>query len=206
MTKVKNNCERIKECAFGMFMQYGIKSVSMDEIASALGSSKKTLYNYYKDKNALVEEIIKDILNKNIASCKAAKDKSTDAIHEAFLAMKDIRELFRRMNPLMLYDLKKYYPKGYQHFSEFKNKHLYDFMKDSIERGIKDGLFREDVNKDVVSRFRIESIIIPFTPEFYTKVNERLWEVTEEISCLFLYGMATQKGHKLITKYRTKTN
>lgn len=185
-------------------MQYGIRRVSMDHIAHAIGVSKKTLYQYYPDKESLVIDIIELILKSNNAACAASREKAKNAIHEGFLATDAVAEMMKRMNPVILFDMEKYYPAAYKKFIKFKHDFLYNFIRDSIEWGIKDGLFRDDINVTLISRFRIESISLIFQQEFYTTVKIDLAALQEEIFLFFLYGMATPKGIKLINKYKNQ--
>lgn len=202
MAEVEDNKLRIRQKAHDMFMQYGIRSVSMDDMAKELGSSKKTLYQYYKDKNAIVEDVVNTMLIKNRQECEADKKYADNAIHEGFMAITKTTELFSRMNPVLMYDLHKYHSKAYKKFLDYKTDFLYKTFRTSLEWGVADGLYRDDINIEVLSRFRVESIIIPFMPDFYTKVKTSLAEVHEQLFLHFLYGMATPEGFKKINKYR----
>ena len=78
--------ERIQQKAGELFRRYGIRSVTMDEIATQLGISKKTIYQFYSDKDALVKDIFTGITDENKKKCSYFKDISENAIHEQFLA------------------------------------------------------------------------------------------------------------------------
>ena len=206
MENVQDNKTRITLKALELFMSYGIRSVSMDEIASALGISKKTIYQYYSDKDALVLEVVEVVLNKNCEECKADREIAKNAVEEGFLAISQTAELFKRMNPLLIFDLKKYYPKAYKTYVDFKTNFLYEILKASLKRGIKEGLFRPDINVEIAARFRVESILIPFTPEFFNNIKTGIEEAKLELFYIFMFGVASPKGYKLIEKYiKTKT-
>ncbi|GAB3005697.1 TetR/AcrR family transcriptional regulator [Niabella terrae] len=196
---------RIGEKAKELFMQYGIRSVSMDDIANALGSSKKTLYQSYTDKNALVTEVLSAILELNKSNCEHCRQVAENAIQECFLAMNNVSEMMKRLNPVFLFDLKKYHPQAYQMFQRFKQEDLYSFIRLSIEWGIKDGLFRSDIDLGLAARLRVESIDLPFSKEFHEHVKLGLVEMQEQLSYLFLFGIATPKGMKLIEKYKLQS-
>ena len=85
--------ERIKQKADELYRRYGVKSVTMDEIASQLGVSKKTIYQCFSDKNDLVDEVIADILNFNKNLCLTSRENAQNAIHEVFLAMESLESL-----------------------------------------------------------------------------------------------------------------
>ena len=120
---------RIQQEAHTLFMQYGLKSVSMDDIASKLGISKKTIYQFFSDKEQLVIRVITGILKKNQETCDFDRKRASDAIHEIFLAMQQMAELFHHMNPSVLFDMHKYYPEAYKVFLKHKNNYLYNVIK-----------------------------------------------------------------------------
>ena len=148
MAEIINNAERIKHKAKELFMQFGLKSVSMDDIANGLGISKKTIYLFYADKDALVDDVIASLINHNQECCEIDKKTSDNAIHEIFLAMDFIMEIFRSMNPSLIFDMQKYYPAAFQKFSKHKNDYLYGVIKSNLERGISEELYRADLKVD----------------------------------------------------------
>ena len=182
-------------------MQYGIRSVSMDDIANNLGMSKKTLYQYFADKDELVEAVVERHINMVEGDCINCQRQATDAIHEIFLTMKHIMEEFKNMNPMLLYDLEKFHFKAYQRFKDYKDKFLLEVIQKNIEWGIKDGLYRPDLNIDVLSKYRIESIMIPFNVAVFPPGKYNLAMTSEIMIDNFTYGLASIKGHKLIQKY-----
>ncbi len=202
MEDENENRTHIRNQALQLFMQYGARSVSMDDIASAVGSSKKTIYQYYTDKDHLVGDAIEKALQDNCIQCKEYHQISDNAVHEGFLAIEQTSELFRNMNPVLMNDLKKYHPKAYRKFLDYKNGFIYDVIVANIKRGIGEGLYRDDFNIDIVAQFRVGSIDILFMPEFYGKVKEGMSQVQQEVFYFFLHGMATAKGQRLIEKYK----
>ncbi|MBL7743248.1 MAG: TetR/AcrR family transcriptional regulator [Chitinophagaceae bacterium] len=198
--------ERILIKAEEMFMQYGIRSVSMDDIANNLGMSKKTLYHYYADKDELVHAVVDGHINGIQSDCKVSREDAKDAIHEIFITMERIAEEISNMNPMLLYDLEKFHFRAYQRFREHKDKFLLQIVRDNMEWGIKEELYRPDVNIDILSKFRIESMMIPFNVTVFPPGKYNLAHTSEVIIEHFLFGLATVKGHKLIQKYNEQKN
>ncbi|HMI63571.1 MAG TPA: TetR/AcrR family transcriptional regulator [Puia sp.] len=97
--------ERILSKAADLFMRYGIRSITMDEIASQLGISKKTIYQFFTDKDDLVSAVIEREIKTNEVECLGYRDNAGDAVQEIFIAVEDLDEMLKYMNPLMLYDL-----------------------------------------------------------------------------------------------------
>ncbi len=194
--------ERIKLKAHDLIMQYGIRSVSMDDIASALGMSKKTIYQYFSDKDNLIEAVIADKIKDNQACCKKDRMVAKDAVHEVFLAIEMMQEMFEKMNPSVMYDMEKFHPKAYAHFLQHKYNFLYKLLSENIERGFKEELYRTDINVDIVVKARLEGMMLAFNQQVYPKNKYNLVTVETQITEHFLYGLASLKGHKLILKYQ----
>jgi TetR/AcrR family transcriptional regulator, cholesterol catabolism regulator len=193
--------ERILVKAEELFMQYGIRSVSMDDIANNLGMSKKTLYQYYADKDELVDAVVDGHIREIQTDCTNCRTEAKDAIHEIFITMERIMEQFSNMNPMVLYDLEKFHFRSFQRFKEHKDKFLAKIIKENIEWGIKEELYRADINLDVITKFRLESMMIPFNVAVFPPGKYNLASLSEIIIEHFVYGLATIKGHKLIQKY-----
>jgi AcrR family transcriptional regulator len=194
--------DRIKQKADELFRRYGIRSVTMDEIATQLGISKKTIYQYYADKDQLVDAVAVEEIKFSQDSCIQDMAVSANAIEEIFRVMEFVEVMFRNMNPSMLFDLEKYHPSGYKKFLEHKNRFLFDMIKLNLERGIKEELYRPEINVEIMTRYRLESMMIAFNPELFPPSKFNLVSLQQEIIEHFLYGLATLKGYKLILKYK----
>ncbi len=194
--------ERIVIKSHELFMRYGIRSVSMDEVANHLGMSKKTIYQFYADKDALVEDVIDIEINRNKSECIGHKQGSENAIHEIFLAMDMVKEMLSHMNPSVIFDLEKFHPSAFKKYSDHKNKFLYTTIRENLELGKKEGLYREEIQTDIMARFRLTSMFIIFNHELFPLGKHSLAHTIEEITDNFIYGIATAKGQKLIQKYK----
>jgi AcrR family transcriptional regulator len=194
--------QRIKKAAHDLVMQYSIRSVSMDDIATNLGMSKKTIYQYFKDKDELVEAVVDDIIETNQYECNTDRDNANDAVHEIFLVMDMMAEMFKAMNPSIIYDMQKYHPVAFRKFLKHKNEFLYNVCTQNLERGIKEELYRPEIAADILCRYRVETMFIPFNPEFQQSLKHSLAKIEEEIIIHFLFGLVSLKGYKLIIKYK----
>ena len=194
--------DRIKQKAHDLFMQFGVRSVTMDEIAVQMGASKKTIYQYYADKDELVDAVMVDIITYNQNCCKKDKLSAKDAVDEVFLAMDMMQDMFQNMNPGILFELEKYYPQSFEKFKHHKYSFLYHALTENIERGIEEELYRSDFDIDVLIKLRLETMMLPFNQMLFPKTKYSLIKVETEFTTNFLFGLATIKGHKLITKYQ----
>lgn len=194
--------DRIKQKADELYRRYGVKSVTMDEIASQLGVSKKTIYQSFSDKNELVEAVVGDMLDFNKNCCKSSRANARDAVDEIFLALETISEIVGNMNPSFLFDIERGHPTVYKKFSAFKYQFLYEIIKANIERGKKEGLYRNEINTNLLSKVRVETLLFPFNEDIFPRNQYSLPEIQKELLEFFLFGMVNPTGYKLILKYQ----
>lgn len=193
---------RIQQKSHDLFMQYGIRSVSMSDIATQLGISKKTIYQFYADKDQLVDAVVEAEFKQNELRCQQDRALSSNAVHEIFLAIDMMVKMFSRMNPSFIFDMQKYHPQAFQKFNQYKNNYLFNIIRDNIVRGVSEELYRPDVNVDIISRFRVESMMMSFNQDFHSSLKHNMAEIEEELIIHYLFGLVSQKGYKLIIKYQ----
>lgn len=184
-----------------LFLKYGIRSVSMDEIASQLGISKKTIYQSYADKNALVSGVIDIEIDRTHRECAYHRSACLDAVHEIFLAMDMMQEMLSNINPVLLYDLEKFHPQAFQKFKEQHNQFLYQVLKNNLERGMEEQVYRSGFNTDILARYRLGSMFLVFNNDYFTHGKYLLNEIVAVMTDNFLHGLVTEKGKQLIEQY-----
>jgi AcrR family transcriptional regulator len=185
-----------------LFMLYGIRSVSMDEIANHLGMSKKTIYQYFKDKDSLVEGVINIEIEMHQDEFSKYASISENAIHEIFLTLDTVQEMLKHMNPSVMFDLQKYHSTAFEKFRTHKNTFFYDIIKANIERGKQEGLFRADIDVDVLTRYRLANMFLMFDFEHFPSNKFTPIQIISETTDNFLHGMATQQGLLIIEQYK----
>jgi TetR/AcrR family transcriptional regulator, cholesterol catabolism regulator len=193
---------RIIGKAHELFHKYGIRSVTMDEIASQLGMSKKTIYLSFADKDELVDATLQQHIDGSKCRCETDKERAENAIHEMFLTMDMVQELLADMSPTIFYDLEKFHPKTFAKLTEHRNHFLYKVIRANLEWGIKEELYRADIDVDVTTKIRLETMFLPFNPVLFPPNKYLMVKVEQETMEHFLYGVATAKSHKLIHKYK----
>ena len=196
--------ERIFWKAHELFNRYGVRSVSMDDIAAGLGMSKKTVYQFYADKEELVGAVFMAVINTNKDRCVTDRKVAENAVHEVYLAFDMMQEMFAQMNPVLLFDLEKYHPLVYAKFLEHKNSFLYAMIRSNLEKGIAEELYRPEIDVDVMTRFRIESVFLPFDSDTFPNNRTHLVHIEQQILEHFLFGVVTAKGQKLVLKYKNQ--
>ncbi|MFM2139105.1 MAG: hypothetical protein RJA57_1412 [Bacteroidota bacterium] len=192
---------RIVEKANERFMQFGIRSVSMDDIATALGMSKKTLYQHFADKDELVAAVVDTHIIEMQADCDRCRSEARDAVHEIFNTMKVLHREFSNMNPVVLSDLEKFHIHAWQRFREHKEGFLLGVIRANLVWGMREGLYRPDLNVDLLSRYRLESMMLPFNITVFPPGRHSLADTLNLLLELFIYGVASPKGYQLIQAY-----
>jgi AcrR family transcriptional regulator len=195
---------RIAEAGFNLFRQYGVRAITLDEIALQLGISKKTIYEHFTGKNELVTEIIRQRINQIQDQFMAMTARSGDAIEANMLMIQFLNGIFRNMNPIVLMDLQKYHPEGYRIYHEHMYGFVLEAMRKNITRGIAEGLYRADTNIEIMAYYRVESCNMCFKPGMFPKDHFEMSRVQKELLEHFIFGIATEKGYKLMMEYREK--
>lgn len=174
----------------------------MDDIARHLGISKKTIYLHFSDKNALVVELMRLKMENQVCLMDQCQQGASDAVAELFSAVKEMQEMLSNLNPMLFYDLQKYHPQAWQYFKVFREKKLFDVIFQNLKRGIAEGLYRPDMNTEILTWMRIGQIDTVFNQNTYPLNKFHMAGIMTEITEHFLYGICTLKGHKLINHYK----
>ncbi|MDQ2794345.1 MAG: TetR/AcrR family transcriptional regulator, partial [Bacteroidota bacterium] len=183
--------DRILDHAQQLFMRNGIKSVSMDDIATDMAMSKKTLYKWFENKDQIVEASMGRHLLGTQFDCTAMIESATSAIDELFQMMKWTRQQFSNVHPSIFYDLRKYYPEAWALFRAHKSTFILDQITRNLRRGITEGLFRADLDVDVLARLSLAQIELAFDPELYPPAQFAPKRVNQVFDEHFLLGVAT---------------
>ncbi|MDW8211027.1 MAG: TetR/AcrR family transcriptional regulator [Cytophagales bacterium] len=194
--------ERILQEADRLFHAYGIRSVSMDDIARKAGVSKKTIYQYYQDKDDLVSVMVYQMLSQYISDFEAISQRAQDAVEEMVLGTEQFRKMLRMVNPVVLFDLQKYHPKAWNTYQTFKEEHFLGALIRLLQRGIAEGYFRKEINVEVLARMRIEQVQMGFDPTIFPPDRYNVMEVQWEFFHHFLHGIVTLQGYSKLLHYR----
>ncbi|WP_018476618.1 TetR/AcrR family transcriptional regulator [Pontibacter roseus] len=194
--------EKIVAEAFSLFCQSGIKSVSMDDIAQHLSMSKKTIYKWFSNKDEVVYLGVSNYLQNIQCDSEDILSGSANAVDELFNIMGTTREIFSRIHPSIFHDLQKYHASAWQLWQDYKNQYIFSKVKKNLERGIAEGLYRKDLDVEVIARVRLVLIELPFNERIFPKHQFELMRVQLASLEHYMLGIATLKGHKLINEYK----
>ncbi|MBC7486939.1 MAG: TetR/AcrR family transcriptional regulator [Cytophagaceae bacterium] len=194
--------ERILMEAEQLFFRYGVKSITMDEIAMHLGISKKTIYQFYKDKKELVYKVVETRMMKQQCEIAEIAEKAADPVQEILMTSDWLKNVFQNMNPFLLMEVQKYYPRAFSVFQAHRDKCIFVNIYNNIKRGIDSGLYRNSIDVDTIARLRMVCVDATLNPENFPLAKKNLNELQLQLIEHFLYGICTLKGHKLINKYK----
>ncbi len=187
-----------------IFMRYGIKSVTMDDIARELKMSKKTLYNYVTDKSDLVTKVMKQECQEDeTCVCNIVKH-SKNAIDETLEIVKHMTGKVASIHPSIHYDLEKYYPEAWQIFQEHKRRHVMGTIMKNLSRGMKEGFYRKDLNPDIIARVFVARLDIIFDGDLFPPAQFNFGDVYVEYMRYHLRGILSEKGMKYISQLEKK--
>lgn len=193
--------ERILQSAEAIFMRMGIRSVSMDDISAELGMSKKTLYQYFDDKDQLVTTVVTRHFKQKCLELEACANQASNAVHEFFLILDRIIIDFTSMHPIVIHDMHKFHPLAHAAFTRYKQDFVLACVRQNIERGKQEGHYRADLDADIISKYRLESIMIPFNMSVFPPEHYTLVSTAKLISENFIYGLVTAQGRALVEQY-----
>ena len=198
--------QRIRETAEQLFFTYGLKTVSMDDIAREAGVSKKTVYQFFNDKNTIVENVITGLVEQQQKQLQQSSKASKNAVHEMFLIAAGVQVLALKVRPVLLYDVNKYFPECGKLMKGFKEEDLRGALINNLNAGIKQGLYRKTLSVDVVAQFGLIQFASLFAPESYPNNEFNLKTVVCNITELFLYGIASAEGQIEIARHIDNKN
>lgn len=188
-----------------LFFRYGIKSMTMDDIARQLGMSKKTIYTHFPDKKTMLKAMMSDFLQCHYQEVQQAKQDSSNAIEEMFVIAGLGMERMDKITPGFIFDLRKYHGDIWSTFETFRNTSIYQEVTSNIRRGISEGLFREDVDIEIAAHMHIQHLNLIVDPGSFAQTNKPVRSILYTIMITFIRGLATSKGLKELDKMMAKT-
>ena len=192
--------------ALQAFMKYGIKSMTMDDLARHLGMSKKTIYTFVKDKNDLVAKGLKMQFSAEEQAVKEICERGLNAIDEMFEIGLFISAMLSEMHPSIHYDLEKYHAEAFQAMKKSHEMNIYQCMMANLEKGKKEGLYREDLNADVIAKIYMSKIDIVFNAELFPPTEISFNDVYATLFRYHILGVASPAGREYLMKKLNSLN
>jgi TetR/AcrR family transcriptional regulator, cholesterol catabolism regulator len=196
--------EKILHTSYNLFKPLGIRAVTIEYLCTQLRISKKTFYQYFENKDVVVDLVVTNMISLIMEECSEAIQDSTNAIDEIFLSLAFANKDLQDMNPIFLHDLDKYHHDTYEKFMLHFHEFHHDVIEKNIRRGIHEGLYRDGLNIEILTKFRLHTIFMCFDQTIFPKEKFNLIDVTHQLLENFLFGIATKEGFNTIQEYKKK--
>ncbi len=198
--------ERITEEAAIMFRKYGIKSVTMDMIASQLGISKRTIYEVFNDKDELLAGVLKSMAVRQKELIGRVLGESENVIEAIFKLLKVMGDHLQGMSPAFRLDMEKYFNSVRKKTEETDAPLYFRHNEEMLCRGIMEGVFREDLNIDMTNKCLFEVMRLSHKEDVFHSEDIDKRFVFRDFYINYLRGISTPKGLELINLYEKKLN
>ena len=195
-----NKKEKIVNGALELFKHMGVKSVNMDEVATSLGISKKTLYVHFDNKQDLVHHCFQkhyDLVSEMINTSAAQFD---NAIDELFAIDESCSLVMKQTNPYLLGELKRYYPNTWTLIEQLKQKVLFDILKNNLNKGIEQQIYRNEIDVNIIAKLMISRIDALINDELFPLTHYDFRKLLTENRIYHIRGIATPKGINYLEK------
>lgn len=194
--------DKILKTSLELFYKFGIKRVTMDDIAKELGMSKKTIYHHFKEKDDLVNTLCDTEMIKHEQIFDELFNESKNPIHEMMLISANMRKMMQHINPIFFLDLQKFHPQAFNRFQEFKQNCAFKHIERNINKGIEAGFYRNEIDVEFTAKYRLSQLDMLLFGNYYSFEKISFTKSHELLLDMFVYGICTAKGHQLLNDYK----
>ncbi len=183
-----------------LFLRYGIKSITMDDLSKEMGISKKTLYHFVDNKADLIGQVMEDYIQKEKEMMEQLHAQAGNALEELFLMARYIYQMLQQMPATMIYDLKKYYGDTWKKVEVLHREHAYRTIRGNLDWGVSQGLYRQELNTNILARLHACTAIMLADSTCFPD-DQRPEAVFREYMDQFLRGITSPKGLHILESF-----
>jgi AcrR family transcriptional regulator len=190
--------ENILNKSVDLFLRYGFKSVTMDDIANELAISKKTIYKYFSHKIDLIEAstiLVQEKIDKLMGEIIM---ENYNAIEENFIIKSIFNDMFKNVKTSPMFQLKKYYPENYHKLMRHQIETFSECIKENLKKGIKEKLYRSDIDIDTIMKFYFRLVYGAYEGDLFGNKMEDILKTELKILEYHTRSIATTKGVKIL--------
>ena len=184
-----------------LFYSYGLKAISMDDIARSSGVSKKTVYQHFSCKDEILSAVVKNFISCHKQALEKCRKETSNAVEEVISISQLFVHTINHINQNFFYDLEKSFPEAWQLIAEYRKK----FVVPAILRNLRDGMdqeiYRDDLDIAFIADVRMQQVVSAFTPRLFAETPVQGNKLMMQLSEFYLHGIASLKGKKMINKY-----
>lgn len=188
------------------FARNGVKNITMDDLARALGMSKKTIYQHFEDKKDILKACVDQHFDQQECQMDSINTESLPAVEEVFRMMDFVSDQLKKMAAahLLIHDIRMYYPESWSRFKEHRENYVIGKVESNLRKGIEEGVYRPEIDVRVISRIRAAEIDAILNPDLFPLFEYNLNHLFEQLLLYFLYGICTTKGEKQLSRLLRK--
>jgi len=177
-----------------LYLRFGIRSVTMDDVATEFGISKKTLYQYFKDKADLVSHVIDYYLANPVFNL--TDESNGNAIDRFFELRAHVLNMLKYFHNNIEHDLKKLYPELYKKVHDIKRKRIFESTVQNVTVGIESGLYRQDLDVHLIAKLQVGRMLLTLNPDYeiFTETELANIELFDKVVETHMYSICTEEG------------
>lgn len=191
--EMEESHKKIVEESVQLFLKFGIRSVTMDDVARELGISKKTLYKFVGNKTELVEQGVKMTFGRIMEDMKEIASNTENAIDELFKMDEYFDNMLRTQHPAMMFQLKKYHAETFHWLEGSKVKFILNTTLNNLKRGTAQGYYRKEINQEHIAYIYLAHAVV-MESELIPETICESSEFHHEHVIYHIRGIGTAKG------------
>jgi AcrR family transcriptional regulator len=192
--------QQIIEGALAMYLRFGIKSVTMDDVASELGMSKKTIYRFFENKAELVDRVVKHLFGSVVRQLEETSAKHENAIDELFAMDQVVGEAIKKNHPAIMFQLRKYYPDSFAFIMEARRNMILSMTRNNLQKGIQSGLFRGDMDVEIIAQLYYSRVLLIGDENHFLDEDCPVEAFNRENLVYHIRGIASESGIAYLTQ------
>lgn len=198
--------ELIINNARDLFFSYGLKSVSMDDLARKSGTSKKTIYQLVADKNELVDKVVEALVRGHAEALEQCSAGARNAVEEVVLRGRVPFVTLASVSRNFFYELEKFFPAAWAKLEAHRHQVMIPAIIENLERGVQEGYYREGLDKELIAGIRLQQIITALNPREFAGQHISTQKLMNSLTEFYLHAITTTKGKQLLNKYLNGNN
>jgi AcrR family transcriptional regulator len=189
-----------------LFFSYGLKSVSMDDLAKQAGISKKTIYQFVSDKNELIEKVVEEWMLVHKQALKKAVKESDNAVEELFMQDNLPFSAIASVNIHFFHQLEKFFPAVWKTLEAHKQKIVRQSIVKNLQRGIQENHYRNDLDVQFLSDVRLQQISTALNPVDFTERRGETKKLMYDFTVFYLHSVVNANGKRVLNKFLKNNN
>lgn len=174
----------------------------MDDIARKMGMSKKTLYQHFDSKNALVEGTIQQFISEEKALLESFQKEATNALDEMIKMARYVVGVFTRIKPVLLHDLQKYYGDSWNRVHQMQSDTVYKAIRSNILRGQEENIYRAEVDADIITQLYVHKSMLLTSHDAFTSEDINREELVRQHIMYHLHGILSHEGRTMLQSFK----